>query len=344
MSPADVSVPAEFERQSALLIAADALLPHHPQVLTGLVSALVDRLQVVAVISGEDQRRDLLTLLCDWGVPAHRVNAVRSTAFAAWLRRDRPLFLRRGGRLCAACAGGAEETLSEELSPVLDVTLCETPPGVGSGEVLSNGRGLGLTTAARDRETAASIKLQFGFRHLAVLPAVERLDQVATFVAADTLLLGRLDPAAGPAAAQAIDRAADALRGVDSGAGPLKVERVPLAPGADGKVRSPLDVLYANEAAVVPTYGDVDGAVEDEVMSAYCRLLPGREVVAVEATSLAAAGLPLRSVALSIPAPARRAAAESRDKAPTPHPARADAFVTSQGWYGPRRNVLQMDA
>jgi hypothetical protein len=340
----DVSVPAEFERQSAVLIAVDELLPHHPHVLTALVSALVDRLQVIAVITGEEQRRDLLTILCDWGLPAHRVHAVRSTAFGPWLRRDRPLFVRRGGRLCAACAGGADEMLAGELGALLDVELCETPAAVGSGELLSNGHGLGLTTAARNREAAAAIKLQFGFRHLAVLPAVDRLDRMATFVAGDTLLLGLLDAGTNAAAANLLDRAADGLRGVDSAAGPLKVERVPLGPRGGGILRSPFDVVFANEAVVVPSYADVDGTLEDEVMDAYCRLLPGREVVAVDATSLATAGLTLRSVALSIPSPAQRPAAECRDRSPTAHLNRANAFVTSQGWYGPRRSVLQMDA
>jgi hypothetical protein len=340
---AEVSILAEFERQSAALIAVDELLPHYPHVLTALVSALVDRLQVIAVITGEEQRRDLLTILCDWGLPAHRVHSVRSSAFAPWLRQDRPLFVRRNGRLCAACARGADETLAADLGPLLDVELCEAPPALAAGGLLSNGRGLGLTTAARDRDGAAAIKQQFGFRHLAVLPAVDRLDRVATFVAADTLLLGRLDPARDPAAAKAIDRTADALRGMDSGAGPLKIERVPIAPRRDGEVRSPLDLVYANDAVVAPTYADVDAATEDEVMGTYCRLLPGREVVAVDATALATAGLTLRSVALGIPSPARRTA-EGRDKPPATHLSRADAFVSSQGWYGPRRTVLQMDA
>jgi hypothetical protein len=30
--------------------------------------------------------------------------------------------------------------------------------------------------------------------------------------------------------------------------------------------------------------------------------------------------------------------------APEAQPSRLDAFVTSQGWYGPRRTVLHMDA
>jgi len=87
----------------------------------------------------------------------------------------------------------------------------------------------------------------------------------------------------------------------------------------------------------------------------YRRLLPGREILTVEATSLAIAGGALRCVTLNIPdlghpmafddTPMRESGAAFAGAASGGFRAsRAGGFVTGGGgWYGPRRSVLQMD-
>jgi hypothetical protein len=108
--------------------------------------------------------------------------------------------------------------------------------------------------------------------------------------------------------------------------------------------------VYANDVVVVPTYAGVDERIEREALDTYRRLLPGRDIVTVEATSLARTGGALRCVTLNIPYLGHPMAFEGASVPPAyagaPSAAgtsRIGAFVTSEGWYGPRRSVLQME-
>src|SRR5205085_8046975 len=134
------------------------------------------------------------------------------------------------------------------------------------------------------------------------------------------------------------------------GAGPLKIERIPMPPHSDGVWRTYTNVVYANDIVVVPSYAGVDGRIEREALDTYRRLLPRREIVPVEATSLASTGGALRCVTLNIPHLGHsmafddgQAVAPDEATRPEARPSRAAAFVTSQGWYGPRRSVLHME-
>ena len=341
-------MPGDFERQSALLIGVNELLPHHPHVLTGLVSALIDRLPLIAVITGEEQRRDLLTMLCDWGLPAHRIRAVRAPGEAGWLRDYGPSFTKRDGRVCALRSQQADDGgFPDQLARLLEVGSHDVPQLVGGRHLLSNGRGAALMTGQ-----PAAVSAHYGFRH--VLGVSAPVADVATFTAPDTLLVGRCDGADDdgaddPATAALLDRLADDGRGTDSGAGPLKVERIPTPGRRAGAGRGYTGAVFANDVVIVPTYAGVDDRVERRALDTYRRLLPGREVLTVDATSLAAAGGSLRCVTLNIPHLGHPMAfadaatpppAAAGDNAPRP---RLDAFVTSSGWFGPRRSVMRME-
>lgn len=369
MYAAVTCMPADFERQSAILIGVNELLPHHPHILTALVSALIDHVPVVAVITGEEQRRDLLTTLCDWGLPAHRVRAVRSPAVGLWVRDYGPSFVKRGGRVCALDAEywypdrPDDDRFPAELARLLDVEVRDVPLTVEGGNLLSNGRGLAVTSTVlleRNRprynqnQALNALVSHYGFKNLACLPPLragmtDHADMFATFTSADTLVLGKYDADDDPVNAALLDRAAAAMRGLESGAGPLKVERIPMPPHADGVWRTYTNAVYANEVVVVPTYAGVDDRIEREALDTYRRLLPGRRIVTVEATSLARTGGALRCVTLNIPYLGHPMPFENDYALPAyagpavAQPARLGAFVTSQGWYGPRRSVLQME-
>jgi agmatine deiminase len=369
---AGTCMPADFERQSAILIGVNELLPHHPHVLTGLVSALIDRLPIIAVITGEEQRRDLLTTLCDWGLPAHRVQSVRSSAVGLWVRDYGPSFVKSEGRVCVLDAQywydpkrPDDDQFPSDLANLLGVDVREVPVIVEGGNLLSNGRGIAVSSTVMinrnaprytPNEVLKILSARYGFRSIACLPPLragktDHSDMFATFTAPDTLVLGRYDAADDPTNAALLDRAAASLRGFDTGAGPLKIERIPMPPHRDGVWRTYTNVVYANDVVVVPSYAGVDERIEREALDTYRRLLPGREIVSVEATSLARTGGALRCVTLNIPHLGHPMAfddgpAVSPDYESTPpeaRPLRAGAFVTSQGWYGPRRSVLHME-
>ena len=314
-------MPADFERQSAILLGVNELLPHHPRVLMDLVAALVDVVPLVAVITGEEQRRDLLATLCDWGLPAHKLHFVRSPAVGLWVRDYGPAFVRRGQRTYVLDAEywypgrTDDDRFPTDFARLLGVESRDVPVVVEGGNILSNGAGLALcstTLLVRNKQrytqtqVLTELSRHYGFKNVAcVRPLIGantgHADMFATFVSADTLVLGRYDPAEDPANAAQLDQVEKFVKGLDSGAGPLRVERIPMPPHGDGVFRTYTNAVYANEVVVVPTYAGVDPALERAALDVYRRLLPGRRIVTVEATSLARTGGALRCVSLNVP-------------------------------------------
>ena len=314
-------MPADYERQSAILLGVNELLPHHPRVLTDLVAALVDRIPVVCVVTGEEQRRDLLTNLCDWGLPAHRLHCVSSRAVGLWVRDYGPSFVRRDGRVCVLDAeywypGRVDDDrFPTDFARLLGLESRDVPLQVEGGNLLSNGRGFALCSTAffarnepryTQVQALTALCANYGFKNVAcVWPLLgcktNHADMYATFTAADTLVLGRYDPREDAPNAKMLDHVESFVKGMESGAGPLKVVRIPMPPHHDGVWRTYTNVVYANDALIVPVYAGVDPGLEREALDTYRRLLPGRQVIPVEATSVARFGGGPRCVSMNVP-------------------------------------------
>jgi agmatine/peptidylarginine deiminase len=316
-------MPADFERQSAILLGANELLPHHPQEMVGLVAALVERVALFAVITGESQRRDLLTTLCDWGLPAHRLRCVSSSAIGLWVRDYGPTFVKSLGRVCILDAEyfypnrPADDRFPSDFARLLGVSVLDVPLLVEGGNILSNGRGLGVCSTALVHRNAGRYAPQqvgelmtkhYGFKALiGVRPLIggptPHADMFATFTSPDTIVLGKYDPAHDPDNARQLDEIEKLLlRVTDESSGThLKIVRIPMPPHGDNIWRTYTNVIYANDVVVVPTYAGVDPGIEREALDIYRRLLPGREIITIEATSLAKTGGVLRCVSLNIP-------------------------------------------
>ena len=51
-------MPAEFEKQSAILLGCNELLPYHPRVLVELAAALIDKIALIGLVEDEEQRNE----------------------------------------------------------------------------------------------------------------------------------------------------------------------------------------------------------------------------------------------------------------------------------------------
>jgi agmatine/peptidylarginine deiminase len=71
-------------------------------------------------------------------------------------------------------------------------------------------------------------------------------------------------------------------------------------PGKDHFGGTYTNVVFANGVLLVPTYPDAPSEMEAEVMATYRRLLPGWEVVGIDAGSLVPHGGVLRCAALPL--------------------------------------------
>src|SRR3712207_6026722 len=88
------TVVGDFERQSALMLGCNALIGQDPEMLVEMIGLLVDRIPLVVTVAEEEQRKHFITMLCDWGVPAHRVTFVAMPGRGTWVRDYGPQFMR----------------------------------------------------------------------------------------------------------------------------------------------------------------------------------------------------------------------------------------------------------
>jgi len=326
-SPA--TLPGEFEPQSAVLLACQELLVDHGHVFRDIVAALHPHVPVVCLLAQPDQQLLATALLEQVGVPAQSVRFLRVGHDTQWIRDYGPMFLRGGNAkpmlLDSDYTPGGEgqdirwrdDKVPVLLGEALGLPVRAVPLRVGSGMLLTNGRGLCVTTTRLLHENddrgfdAARIesllRKHLGCTTWLCLPPLVgeetgHADVFLTFLAPDLAVVAECDPAADPANSALLDRAALRLAGQVTPLGPLRVERISTPPRANGIWRSYTNVLLGNGVLLVPTFTDVDPALQDRALDTYAALLPGRKIVAVNADSLVATQGLLHCISLNVPA------------------------------------------
>jgi agmatine/peptidylarginine deiminase len=315
--------PAEFEKQSAIILGCNELLPYHPQAMVDIVATLIERIPLVAIVDSEEQRKHLVTLLCDWGLPAHLLHFVSLPVKGMWVRDYGPSFVR--------CAQNGvvildaeylevdrreDDNAPSELAALLRVPVTHVPMLIEGGNILGNGQGLCLTTSAlmtRNRQrghTEADVRRMlneyYGYDEVVVLRELlseptGHVDMFATFVAPDVVVVGQYAPKVDPVNADILDENARALSQVQTRTGPLKVVRIPMPTNRGSVWRTHTNVIFANDTLLVPTFGAADVDAEQKAFETYASLLPGWDVVGIEAGTLIKQRGALRCVSIHVP-------------------------------------------
>src|SRR5258705_5123928 len=179
-------MPADFEKQSAIVLGCNELFPYHPQVLVELCAALIDKIALIAIVADEEQRKQVITLLGDWGLPADLLHFVSLPVKGMWVRDYGPAFVRgREGAITILDAEYLETDRPEDdkapsdLAALLRLPVSPVPLICEGGNLLSNGQGLCVTTlslAARNgrrgyspQQTNEVLAKYYGFRQIIVL-------------------------------------------------------------------------------------------------------------------------------------------------------------------------------
>jgi agmatine/peptidylarginine deiminase len=314
-------MPAEFEKQSAILLGTNELLSYYPQVLVELVSALVDKIALIALVEDESQRKHMITLLCDWGLPAHLLNFISLPVRGMWVRDYGPGFVRGAdGSITILDAEYLETDRPEddkapsELASLLRLPVSHVPLICEGGNILSNGHGICLTTTILPaRNPGRSLELikqtlarYYGFRQVCFLkPLISEptghIDMFATFIAPNVVVVGEYDPKVDPVNADILNENAAILQSARTEFGPLRVVRIPMPSNRGGLWKTFTNVIYANGTLIMPTYGEADVEAERVAMATFARLLPGWEVVGIDATSIIRKRGSLRCISINIP-------------------------------------------
>lgn len=317
--------PGEFERHAALIVSLTELLAHSPQTVIEIVDGVIERVPLIAIVRGEEQRRHAITMLTDWGIPAHGVHFVFMPV-GTWTRDFAPSFVRWWDGTTLICdheyafEGRAnEDVVAAALAALLRVPRRRVPLVLEGGNLLSNGAGLGVSTTAlvevnrlhgRGYDATRVCELlgeHYGLSQVVLLEPLLghrtlHVDNFVTFAGPDVAVVAAGDARRDPETAALLDRNAAALAQVRTRGGrPLRVERIPMPPYGGDACRSYTNVIYANGAVLVPHYPGVDGGLEREVLLSYGRLLPGWDVLQVDCGPLLQGQGGLRCLSAHVP-------------------------------------------
>lgn len=314
--PADepVALGGEFEPQSALILSSHDLLGQQPELLAELVAAVHTRMPVWILASHASDLARAGPLFEARGVDPTRVRFVAAPVETMWVRDYGPIVGRRAdGRPVALdfeyperepehAHRAGDDSVPAELAKLLGIEARAVPLRLGAGNLLSNGDGLLVSTWAaatdnRDRGLDArgmseALARVIRFYEWVVLTPLageptHDADMFVSFPAPNLALVGRFDPAVDARNAAILDEAAALLEGKPTNLGLLRVRRIPM-PSPRGEVwRSYTNVLYANGLLLVPTFTDVDPALEAEALQVWREALPGWELRGLRTDALA---------------------------------------------------------
>lgn len=315
--------PGEFEKQAALMLGLNELLSHAPQITVDIVGALIDHIPLIGIVVSEEQRRQAVTLLTDWGLPAHLMHFVFMPVRGMWVRDYGPTFVRwSDGSVTVLDAHYApadrpnDDLVPSAVALLLKVPVAQVPLTLEGGNLLSNGQGLCVTSWAlieRNKHRGYSQKQItnilsefYGFYSGLFLAPLQRehtghADMFSTFVAPDVLVVGSYAPSMDEENAKILDRNVEALKGLRTRRGLLNVVRIPMPSHADGIWRTYTNVVFANGRLLVPSYPDQDQELERKAINVYRELLPDWEIVPIDCDRLIRQRGALRCVTINIP-------------------------------------------
>lgn len=319
---------AEFERQSALLIGCNELVRWHPRVFVNIVSAAYPTTRLIGLVGQEEELAIGRRLIKEAHLPASAITFVMLPMYTMWVRDYGPLFARRSdGAIVTVDSDYSEvddqnERRSDDAAPkrlaeMLRLPVTEAALHLEGGNLLTNGDGICVSTTSlitrnagrgQDAQSIGRVlRDSFGFRSWVYLKALSgeptgHADMFVTFVARNIAVVGQVDPEADPANAKAMDEAAALLAGEKTSDGPMKVHRIPMPPNPDGHWRSYTNVIFANKTLLVPTYSDVDPALQKRAFAVYAELLPDWKIVGIDADSLTEKRGILHCITMNVPA------------------------------------------
>jgi agmatine/peptidylarginine deiminase len=315
-------IPGEFERQSALIIACQQMLREAPEVFVAIVTAAQQRVPLIALVADADDHRDALKLLKQHHLSSAGIHFLELPQDTMWIRDYGPLLIEQsdGTRVMLDAEYSCRNRLFDDAVPLglatyLKLSAVPVPECIDGGNLLSNGQGLALATDAIligdpdqpcDEHTMAELLKDFyGVKQLVLLEELVgeptgHVDMFATFVAPNVVVVGKYDEAVDLENAQRLDRNAAKLAGLDTPLGPLQVVRIPM-PACEGPTwRSYTNVVFANDALLVPVYPQSDELGRKEALETFARLLPQWKIMPIDANPIATAGGGLHCVTMNM--------------------------------------------
>ena len=235
------------------------------------------------------------------GLPADAMRFIVMPSNSIWIRDYAPFVLRYDHER-AFLADAKYQTRTErerrkqddffsmELAHKLDLPVRSIPLILEGGNLLSNGDGLILTTG----KTLAVNKQQSQWTENQLMPMFNdymgahgvysfaplvdepngHIDMFVTLVAKNIAIVGQVSPGIDPESSRYLDETANMLTTLNTTVGPIRVKRIPMPPKWGSDWRSYTNVIMANKVLLMPSFSDVDPAIENQAEAVYRSVLP----------------------------------------------------------------------
>jgi len=331
-SPIDIAaalghfyMPAEFEPQELLFLSGEELVVNDPQTMITIARALRGEVQVEILVGSAAGKSAVDSLLGAAGLASPAARPLRLPVQSMWLRDFGPLTVTdvdgRRSMVEFRCgprqASPQDNRLSAKLAVLLDLAILSNQLQVDGGDLLSNGRGMGIMSARvvagnagyREKESEEiphTVAAMLGFEKVVTVPALRgepsgHVDMFCAFLAADLLVVGSYEVGVDAENSAQLDQLAKEMAGLPTLAGPLRVVRISLPNHTDGIWRSYTNVIMANGVVLVPIYPNYCPDLDAWALAFYRQHYPERNIVGVDASILARQGGGLRGVTMNVP-------------------------------------------
>ncbi len=313
-------IPAEYEPQRALMVSLSDWQPHHSPIFTQVVQKTKGHVDLVVLFNDRKQLQAAIDWIDQAQLDASHVHFSQIDLDTIWVRDFAPIFrVTKEGSLQALdfyYVGGLrpkDDVLPKKWAELTDARYVEAPWTIQGGNLLCNGKSLGVTTnrifkdnyisfqntryslrqanfERRKIVTNALLKL-FNLKLLVVLEPLQyehtqHCDMFTTFVADDQVIVASLDRARDPLNAAILDRNADRLSKIKIGDRPLQVHRIEIPTRQGTSWSAYTNAIIANTVVLIPVFDTDSPQLVKQAVSTYQRLLPDHKIETIDMTSM----------------------------------------------------------
>ncbi|WP_404306645.1 agmatine deiminase family protein [Neorhodopirellula lusitana] len=335
---------AEFETPHALMLSVGDWQPHHRFILQEIARKTRGHLPLVVLCSDSIQMKETTRWLSENGEEFPELYLCMMPTDTVWLRDFGPTFMQNADTFGKPTRADVLDFFYVGSRPLDDrlphvwgqqtrSQVVTVPWTIQGGNLMSNGRGLALTTTRIFEDNHIEFERTFpgqdaaldgrrivveafaeacNLSQLVVLEPLQseetrHVDMFTTFLSPRDVLVARLDPNLDPVNAAILERNAERLGKIrvdmgDDGELPMQVHRVAI-PVRDGTSWSAYtNAILANDLVLMPVFADESPDMIRRAVQTYQRLLPNHHVKTIDMSSMKKLQGELHCLSLHVPA------------------------------------------
>jgi len=298
--PEDFFPVAEFRKQSAILLGCHNQINLIPELYGEIARAVNQRVPLFGVVSTEAQARSGAKMIRNMGLPPESIRFLIIPSNSIWIRDYAPFILRYDQENVFMVDGKyhtrtmrenrkQDDFMCFELARMLDLPVRSIPLVLEGGNFISNGDGLLITSAKTisvnqqgEYTNKQLISMFSDFLGVNGVCAVNHLknepnghiDMFMTMLGKNLAVVGEIDPIVDSENSAILNEAARIVSSYTTSDGPITVKRIPMPPQSGNDWRSYTNIIMANGALLMPSFSNVDPAIENQAEQVYLSILP----------------------------------------------------------------------